>query len=1101
MAPSPKKSGAADAKKSGGGIERFLVKKRPPAAPGSSALTSSARDLSPTKSRAIAAKNKSNEGKGTDERFSIRKRPPPKDGATESPSKRELFPAPAAKKKKTNQRQKSMEAMGFSAARFQKNKSPSKISFSMTDEVKKRVEQGIEQSLFERDAITVPTNQVQLLLTDNNLIRPVVSTVQLNAEQQRVVECPPSIPLSVRACAGTGKTHTMVQRAISFINVHHIDPKNILIVTFSKLATEEVIERVTRAFGRETDLPTIKTFHALAYSWVCRSWKHCGLGQRPSVLTPKSGELALMKQVFELILDSKRLERCVRKLKLEEESSTWDDVLKALQTRHQELYDELAQTAKVEAEKIVKKRKKKKDMKPEEVDAIQNEVNAKRSFLLRQMCYLKLLEKKECDLESRWIGKKSNNRCKESLELVRKARLGSHDYNEYPFEDSQVWQLYDRLQRETGRIDFDTMLLLFAENVLSDERLAKQFHERYTHVVVDEYQDNSQMQALMLKRIVKRGCLTVVGDDDQCIYEFRGASPGNFDRLKEEFAKKNIAVQEEVLIDNHRSSKNVLTVASAFLEGDKRRHPKTLRPTKPEGPPVEVWECSSQTQQAKQIVAGMIKRHEDDRIRWKEMAALFRCLKMGGNGSLTTHLQKELAEKKVPFVVVGGKSIFERASVRDLVAYLQLSIRSSPNDEAFTRSINQPPRRLPKDKVIPIIKEFLDGNTMRKEGDKLTSITFLQEAAKVMVEKNVGLTTSRHNALSEFLAQIGTYQGKLNIMSLPDLLKYLWKETGLSEFYKTKHKVKASDNDEDDESDDEDDQSVGEKEQETEEDDDDDGDECGDESDSNKSGAVKPALPKSVVTSPVKARHAEAANPYKVERVYYPEEISLLIELAAQHVDDWNKREGILRDSKSIPSLLDHTRKVVLENRAAYALESLPDHIVDEIVLAPAALGRSVVDEFLAGIMLQHSTVEDQPHAFADDNKVTISSVHRAKGLEWSDVYVPYLNEEFLPTSCREGEVPLRHVSNCNAIIGGKCDKECAAYFASMAAEERGRPEERHLNEERRLAHVAATRAKEKLVFLSVDGVYSRKERKFSSVSKSSFLNNIREHVTIVNKR
>ncbi|KAK1742420.1 ATP-dependent DNA helicase, UvrD family [Skeletonema marinoi] len=1011
MAPPPKKSGAADAKKSGGGIERFLH------------LDEFCKDLSPTKSRAIAAKNKS------------MKRPPPKDGATESPSKRELFPAPAAKKKKTNQRQKSMEAMGFSAARIQKNKSPSKISFSMTDEVKKRVEQGIEQSLFERDAIT----------------------------QQRVVECPPNIPLSVRACAGTGKTHTMVQRAISFINVHHIDPKNILIVTFSKLATEEVIERVTRAFGRETDLPTIKTFHALAYSWVCRSWKHCGLGQRPSVLNPKSGEMDLMKQVFERILDSKRLERCARKLKLEEESLTWDDVLKAFQTRHQELYDELAQTAKVEAEKIVKKRKKKKDMKPE-----------------------------ECDLESRWIGKKSNNRCKESLELVRKARLGSHDYNEYPFEDSQVWQLYDRLQRETGRIDFDTMLLLFAENVLGDERLAKQFHERYTHVVVDEYQDNSQMQALMLKRIVKRGCLTVVGDDDQCIYEFRGASPGNFDRLKEEFAKKNIAVQEEVLIDNHRSSKNVLTVASAFLEGDKRRHPKTLRPIKPEGPPVEVWECSSQTQQAKQIVAGMIKRHEDDRIRWKEMAALFRCLKMGGNGSLTTHLQKELAEKKVPFVVVGGKSIFERASVRDLVAYLQLSIRRSPNDEAFTRSINQPPRRLPKDKVIPIIKEFLDGNTMRKEGDKLTSITFLQEAAKVMVEKNVGLTTSRHNALSEFLAQIGTYQGKLNIMSLPDLLKYLWKETGLSEFYKTKNKVKASDNDEDDESDDEDDQSVGEK---------------------NKrqkkmmmmrlkqEWGVKPALPKSVVTSPVKARHAEAANPYKVERVYYPEEISLLIELAAQHVDDWNKREEILRDSKSIPSLLDLTRKVVLENRAAYALESLPDHIVDEIVLAPAALGRSVVDEFLAGIMLQHSTVEDQPHAFADDNKVTISSVHRAKGLEWSDVYVPYLNEEFLPTSCREGEVPLRHVSNCNAIIGGKCDKECAAYFASMAAEERGGPEERHLNEERRLAHVAATRAKEKLVFLSVDGVYSRKERKFSTVSKSSFLDNIREHVTIVNKR
>jgi superfamily I DNA/RNA helicase len=631
----------------------------------------------------------------------------------------------------------------------------------------------------------------------------------------------------------------MVQRAISFINTHGIDPRNILIVTFSKLATEEVVDRITLAFGRETDLPTIKTFHALAYSWVCRSWKRCGLGQKPSVLSPKSGEMALMKQVFELIVDNERLERCLRKLKLDERSSSWDDVLKAFKSRHQDVYDELSHIALKEAEKIIKKTKNKKDIRPEEVDAIDHEVKAKRNFLLRKMCYLKLLEKNHCDLERRWIGEKKecDDRCKEFLELVRKARLGSHEYNDYPFEHSQVWQLYDRLQRETGRIDFDTMLLLFAENVLTDDRLAKLFYERYTHVVVDEYQDNSQIQALMLKKIVEKGCLTVVGDDDQCIYEFRGAYPGNFDRLKEDFAEKNVAVQEEVLIDNHRSSKNILTVASAFLEGDKWRHPKNLRPTKPEGLPVELWECSSQTQQAKQIVAGMIKRHEDDGIQWRDMAVLFRCLKLGGMGSLTTHLQKQLGEKKVPFLVRGSKTIFERASVRDLVAYLQLSIRSSPNDEAFARCINQPPRRLPKEQVIPIIKGFLDGNTMRKRGDIMTRVAFLQEAANVMVEKNVGFTTRRHEAMTSFLAQIGTLQEKLNIMSLPDLLKYIWKETGLSELYKNKNKGKTSDDDDDEESDSEE-QTGG-------EDAEDDGETTSEEEDPSKpKAAMKPGLMK-----------------------------------------------------------------------------------------------------------------------------------------------------------------------------------------------------------------------------------------------------------------
>ncbi len=180
----------------------------------------------------------------------------------------------------------------------------------------------------------------------------------------------------------------------------------------------------------------------------------------------------------------------------------------------------------------------------------------------------------------------------------------------------------------------------------------------------------------------------------------------------------------------------------------------------------------------------------------------------------------------------------------------------------------------------------------------------------------------------------------------------------------------------------------------------------------------------------------------------------------------------------------------------------MPEHIVDEIVLAPAALGRSVVDEFLAGIMLQHSAVEEQPHAFADDDKVSISTVHRAKGLEWSDVYVPYLNEEYLPTSSRDnGAQNSRHLSDCDALNGGRCDKKCAASFARLAEKERGGPEERHLNEERRLAHVAATRAKEKLVFLSVDGVYSLKEKKVTPVRPSSFLDNIRRHVTIVKKK
>ena len=210
MAASPKKSGAEDGAKkmSGGGIERFFVtKKRPTSSAqggGKTSSNTSAKKLSPKKSSVINSKKKSCSAKND---FSIRKRPPSDDGATESSVKRGLSFSPHTKKKKTTQRQKSMEAMGFT---IQKDKSPSKISYSMPEKVKERVEEGIEQVLFERDAITVPTNQVPSPPAET-LIQPVVNAVPLNSEQQRVVECSPNIPLYVRACAGTGKTHTMVK--------------------------------------------------------------------------------------------------------------------------------------------------------------------------------------------------------------------------------------------------------------------------------------------------------------------------------------------------------------------------------------------------------------------------------------------------------------------------------------------------------------------------------------------------------------------------------------------------------------------------------------------------------------------------------------------------------------------------------------------------------------------------------------------------------------------------------------------------------------------------------------------------------------------------
>lgn len=146
------------------------------------------------------------------------------------------------------------------------------------------------------------------------------------------------------------------------------------------------------------------------------------------------------------------------------------------------------------------------------------------------------------------------------------------------------------------------------------------------------------------------------------------------------------------MVKNHRSSASILEAAATFLSGDIQRHPKELQPIKPAGVPVEIWSVKTHQDQAKHIAIAIVQRHEQDKIPYSEMACLLRCFKMGEYGSLVVYIQRELAKRNVPFRVVGGITIFKQEAVLDLLAYLQLCIGGSYNDDSFERVLNKPPR-------------------------------------------------------------------------------------------------------------------------------------------------------------------------------------------------------------------------------------------------------------------------------------------------------------------------------------------------------------------------------------------------------------------------
>jgi superfamily I DNA/RNA helicase len=386
--------------------------------------------------------------------------------------------------------------------------------------------QRVAEIQFLRDTLSV--------VAPNN-VQP-MQDIQLNDEQRIVAFAPPDVPLSIRAGAGSGKTHAMVQRARHLVTNCDIKPEEILMITFSNKAAKELEDRIASAFSNlgSSDnylrQPTIKTFHGLAFAWVRMHWKACGLGKSLTIMDKKSQNKALMKRAISAYLDSLRLEKCKIMLwKSNDEQSeeiTWNDVLDYVRLKYAKEYNEACVQADKEVEEKLPKKNKSGSKKSAALShdenneqALKSEMKAARMLCMRKNCYLALLRLNKgkdatCDLERRWTGK--SDQCTMYVNLIQQARLGGHSFDEYLEQDACVLKLYNQLQRETGQLDFDNLLVVFTEKVLGHETLSRRFNGMYSHVVVDEYQDNSDDQAKMLSTIVRNGSLTVVGDDDQC---------------------------------------------------------------------------------------------------------------------------------------------------------------------------------------------------------------------------------------------------------------------------------------------------------------------------------------------------------------------------------------------------------------------------------------------------------------------------------------------------------------------------------------------------------------------------------------------------------
>ncbi len=252
-----------------------------------------------------------------------------------------------------------------------------------------------------------------------------------------------------------------------------------------------------------------------------------------------------------------------------------------------------------------------------------------------------------------------------------------------PFErrDAEAYREYQSRLRKAGAMDFDDLLAVTVEILRTFPDALEHYQQRFTHILVDEYQDTNPVQndLVMLLGAAHRN-VCVVGDHDQSIYKFRGADMSNIVDFETAFPEVNVVLLEQ----NYRSTQTVLDAANAVIAHNVTRKPKELWTDQGAGEPILRFHADDESDEA-QWVTGRMSTFHDHGQRWGDMAVFYR------TNAQSRVLEESLARSGIPYKVVGGTRFYDRREVKDAVAYLKAVV--NPADEVAVKRVLNTPKR------------------------------------------------------------------------------------------------------------------------------------------------------------------------------------------------------------------------------------------------------------------------------------------------------------------------------------------------------------------------------------------------------------------------
>ena len=322
----------------------------------------------------------------------------------------------------------------------------------------------------------------------------------------------------------------------------------------------------------------------------------------------------------------------------------------------------------------------------------------------------------------------------------------------------RIYKVLQERLRALNAFDFDDLLLYTYLLLKNHKEVLEVYQDRFRYLLVDEYQDTNHAQyALTQLLAAKHRNIMVVGDDDQSIYSWRGADLSNILDFEKDYPEAHVVKLEE----NYRSTGNILAAANAVIENNLMRKRKTLFTSQGEGEKIMVFTASDERDEGRWIAAEIEHQHGNG-TSYNQMAVFYR------TNAQSRMLEDMLLRAGVPYRLVGGTRFFDRAEIRDVMAYLNLVVNPA-NDVAAQRVINVPKRGI-GNTTIELIRTVAAGNRC----------TFLQAAELCMLDE--GIRPNTRKAIAEFVGII--HEAQQYSGDLRKVIEMIVDKAGIIEFYR-----------------------------------------------------------------------------------------------------------------------------------------------------------------------------------------------------------------------------------------------------------------------------------------------------------------------------